>query len=234
MKLVVMAVWLVVAGSTLSAGPVYSYYQFSGNLNDSGSAGVNRSILTGTDSYTNPGPTVPYPNVASLNLFPSTAVQFNSGFALDTPGDWTLEFYLNPGTTNPADIFWTTISNQDSNRFNIFLDGDGLGGDRLNLDYRDSSGTLHPLLNSEQPGGVAANFSIPINVWTFVAIVRSGTTYAVYFNGNASPTASATDGTGGNPTENLPTSTGWTINGREQQKRVLSVLRTVGRAANHE
>ncbi len=194
-------------------------YRFSGNLNDSGSNGLNGSVLNGSAVYSSNAAPTPYANTQSLDLSGSNsndAFQFSSAFPFDTAGNATLEFYLNPSVAGTGDIFWTTSSNQDANRFNIFTLSNGQGGNTLNVDYRDSGGGLHPLLNTEV-GGVLVDYAIPVNEWTFVALVRSGQTYCVYFNSNNSATACATDGTGPNPAENLPTSVGWTINGRLQQ-----------------
>jgi hypothetical protein len=73
------------------------------------------------------------------------------------------------------------------------------------MDYRDSTplGIQHGVIST-------AAGSIPDGVWTFVAIVKSGDNWSVYLNGSSSPVS-----TSSTPSENYPTSTGWTIDGRQ-------------------
>lgn len=96
----------------------------------------------------------------------------------------------------------------------------GGAGWSFNVDYREPDGTLHSLLNSEQPDGVTIPYAVPAEEWTFIALVRSGDTYSVYFNNDQTPVASAIDV---NP--NLPTDAGWLINGWIQQSGLIDELR---------
>jgi hypothetical protein len=198
----------LVSGSALLATTL-DYYRFNNDLSDSANAAHAGSVLAGVPGFSANVPSTPFANSASLSLGSGDAVQLNYAFPFDSPGDATLEFYVNPGSFNSGDIFWTTSGGGDANRFNIFLLNNLTGGYSLNIDYRQPDGTLHTLLNSEQPGGTQVNFAIPVGQWTFIAIVRSGNTYSVFFNHDTTPTASATDSS---PV--LPNSSGWTLNGR--------------------
>ena len=208
-----------------SAGTI-AYYRFEGDL--SNSAGTGGGSVIGHELYSpsTPSPIVPQtglPNNQSLGLG-LTSVEFNYPFPFNAPGDATLEFWLNPAQLGGGlyqGILWTTTVCCDNNRFNIFLkDNMGGAGWSFNVDYREPDGTLHSLLNSEQPDGVTIPYAVPAEEWTFIALVRSGDTYSVYFNNDQTPVASAIDV---NP--NLPTDAGWLINGWIQQSGLIDELR---------
>jgi hypothetical protein len=191
------------------------YYRFENNLSNSAGTGTAGYVLGGgSASYSTSVPVAIVPNTgladtASLSLSPSAPVAFSYAFPFDTPGDATLEFWVNPtaSPTGEEDLFWTTMAGGDANRFNIFL-YPYAGGLSFELDYRDANGTIHPIFNP-QYGGPLIPYVLPYNAWTFVAVVRSGNTYSVYFDDDSTPAATNTD-----PDPNLPTSTGWTLDGR--------------------
>ncbi len=218
-----------------AAATTVDYYRFGGNLNDSGNLGQNGSVLSGSVAYSTSVPTAVVPQTGAANgnsLSLSSGADsmiVNAPFQFHSAGDATMEFWLNPTNLagNYEGLFWTRSDLTDSNRFNIFLKNNGAGGYSINFDYREPNGTLHGLLNSEQPGagGVTIPFNIPINAWTFVAFVRSGNTYSAYLNGSQTPAAIAIDGTGGNPAPNLPTSSGWEFNSWNGNTVLLDELR---------
>jgi Concanavalin A-like lectin/glucanases superfamily/PEP-CTERM motif len=191
-----------------------AYYRFDGgNLVDStGVSAHNGTVWAGggTPGYSSTVPVNPIPltgaaNTTSLSLATNTTVDFNYAFPFNGTNG-TLEFWIDPDTSGPAtygdhDIFWTTTAGGwDGNRFNISIASHG-----LSMDYRDATyfGNQHGVIST--PAG-----SIPDGVWTFVAIVKSGDNWSVYLNGSSSPVSTSTT-----PSENYPTSTGWTIDGRQ-------------------
>jgi hypothetical protein len=191
-----------------------AYYRFEGNLGDS-AGGSSGSMLAGNATYSSSMPvtTIPQNNLAnteSFSLAANSIVSFNYSFPFNTPGEATLEFWIRPTqSVHEQDVFWTTTVGGDANRFNVFLGNNISGGSTFNFDYREPNGTLHPLFNSQQPGGITIPYALPLNEWTFVAVTRTGNTYKTYFNNSQSAAATAIDT---NP--NLPTSEGWTLNGR--------------------
>jgi len=133
-------------------------------------------------------------------------IDFNYAFPFNGTNG-TLEFWIDPDTSGPSthgdhDVFWTRTSGGDRDRFNISINGNTHG---LSMDYRDSTyfGIQHGVISTPTN-------SIPDGVWTFVAIVKSGDNWSVYLNGSSSPVS-----TSSTPSENYPTSIGWTIDGRQ-------------------
>jgi hypothetical protein len=81
------------AGST-------AYYRFENNLSDS-AGGPGGSMLSGSDIYTTSVPVTTIPqnglaDIRSLLLAPITIPSFNYAFPFNTPGNATLEFWVNP------------------------------------------------------------------------------------------------------------------------------------------
>lgn len=124
----------------------------------------------------------------------------NSTFPFHTPGDATLDFWLKFSPLGHQSVFWTRPDDDDGNRFNIFVNGDGTFG----FDYRTPSGDLHELVGS---GGIWTGVPIAPDTWTLLAITRVGNVYSVYRDG-----ALVASGTDVSP--DLPTSTGWQFSGR--------------------
>jgi uncharacterized protein (TIGR03437 family) len=184
------------------AADVLYYYRFENNYADSGSGARTASVLTGTPAFNGSVPAAAIPrtgqsNTASLSLNTSAALVFNYVFPFNTLTNATLEFYVKPSSlATEQDVFWTTTSGGDRNRFNLGITTSG----SIFFDYRDQSGALHQL------GGSASGGIIP-NQWNFVAIVKIGNSYSIYVN-NLAPVVKV------DSIPNLPTSTQWTINGR--------------------
>ena len=186
-----------------------AYYRFENgpagsvatSITDSSGNGRNGSIL-GSPIYSSSVPPNQANDTLSLSLGSADGAVFNYPFPFNTLANATLEFWVNPSVTSvqyPV-LFWTTTGSGDQNRFNItVVPGSGVG-----MDYREPNGTLHSLV------GVGGN-AVPVGRWTFVAFVKQGNTYTLYVNN--SPVSTVTDI---NP--NLPTSTGWTINGRATEQ----------------
>jgi len=191
--------------ATAAFGGTVAYYRFDGStLNDStGNASQNGTMSSGSASYSStvPGATVPQTgqsNTQSISLGASNYPLFNYAFPFDTLANATLEFWVNPSQLNGEnDMFWTTLGSGDQNRYNIFL---GSAGD-FRMDYREPAGNLHTLAD-------VAN-AVSIGQWTFLAITKSGSTYSVYVNNATTPSSTVTDSS-----PNLPTSSGWTLDGR--------------------
>lgn len=198
----IVVVALVLSPGAAVAGAVVDL-SFEGNLLDSSGNGNNAAVLTGSPGYSNnvPVSVVPgtgQPNTQSLSLGTGASIAVSSAFPFDYLPDATLEFWVNPNSvSSEQDLFWTTTGGGDTNRFNI---GIGAGGGVF-MDYREPGGTDHSLVS----GG-----SVSANQWTFVAIVKSGNTYTLYVND-----VDVSQVTDSSPT--LPTSTGWTINGRADE-----------------
>jgi len=182
-----------------------AYYRFENgpagsvatSITDSSGNGHNGSVL-GSPIYSSAVPANQTDDTLSLSLGTADGVTFNYPFPFNTLANATLEFWVNPSVTSVQypSLFWTTTASGDQNRFNItVVPGGGVG-----IDYREPNGNLHSLV------GVGGN-AVPVGQWTFVAFVKNGNTYTLYVNN--SPVSTVTDS---NP--NLPTSTGWTINGR--------------------
>jgi hypothetical protein len=176
-------------------------YRFENNLSDSGANNQPASILAGSPAFSAnvPSATVPQtgaPNNASLSFATSDSLALNYAFPFDTLTNATLEFYLKPiSVSSEQDLFWTTNAGGDTNRFNIGVSGGG----NIFMDYREPNSNLHSLGSSSQ--------TLTAGQWNFIAITKSASTYAIYVNNALGSTV-----TDSGP--NLPTSTGWTINGR--------------------
>ena len=72
----------------------------------------------------------------------------NSPFPFHQLGDASLEFWLNTPATGHQSVFWTRADDEDTNRFNIFVNDDSTFG----FDYRSPSGELHSLVDLFAPG----------------------------------------------------------------------------------
>ena len=118
---------------------------------------------------------------ASLNgttqsfLSPTTGTNANFVQA----GDFTVEAWYRPtNVTGSHSLF--TLGPDPANRYVFFLSGTSVASNFYG-------------------GGVTTYTStVPINTWTHIAVVRSGTTVSVYINGTASVTTDTQSGTIGN------------------------------------
>jgi Ca2+-binding RTX toxin-like protein len=126
-------------------------------------------------------------------------VSFPSTFLFHRLMDATLEFWLKFQPLSHGSVFWTRPDSIDTDRFNIFVNGDSTIG----FDYRGPSGELHPLV-----GICCTGIPVPRDTWTHVAITRTGNVYRLYVNGVLKATATDAD-------PDLPTAAGWGISGRE-------------------
>jgi len=195
--------------SSTAFATVIDYYRFENNLIDSGTGAHNATVLAGSPTFSSSVPAATIPQTGqsdtkSLSMATADALLFSYAFPFDSLTNATLEFYVDPASvSSEQDLFWTTTGSGDQNRFNIGINSSG----SLFMDYRDNSGNpgvLHLSLGS-------AASSITANQWNFVAIVKSGNSYSIYVN-NLSPVTTV------DSSPNLPTSTGWTINGRATEQ----------------
>jgi hypothetical protein len=196
---------------TSASAAVIAQYNFDGNLVDAtGNSSQNGSVLAGSPSFSsNVSPAGGCCSPMSLQLGPSDAVSFNYPFpfnttdSLVTSGE-TLRFWVNPSfVSSEQDIFWTTTSSGDTNRFNIGINSAG----RPFIDWRDPSGTLHLSLVS--------SIAIAANTWTELDYVKQKIgpgfeVWLIFVNGVLA--GQSTD------ESTLPNSTGWTINGRATEQ----------------
>ena len=203
---------LMIATLTLSGAAfanTVAYYRFDNgiagsvatSITDSSGNGRNGSAL-GSPIYSSSVPPNQGAGTRSLSLGSADGAIFNYPFPFNTLANATLEFWVNPSVTSVQypSLFWTTNASGDQNRFNITL----VPGGQVSMDYRDPNGVLHLSFGS------GAN-SVPIGQWTFIAFVKNGNTYTLYVNNAAVSTVT-------DSSPNLPTSTGWTINGRAAEQ----------------
>jgi hypothetical protein len=125
-------------------------------------------------------------------------VAFGSVFPFHQPGDAALDFWLKFTPDIHRSVFWTRIGTDDTNRFNIFVNGNGTFG----FDYRSPTGALHKLV-----GDLDQGITVPSDTWTHLVISRTGNTYSLFRNGSLVRTVT-------DIAPDLPTSVGWTISGR--------------------
>jgi hypothetical protein len=208
------------AGAGSVSAATHDYFRFEDGapgapLNSAINQGTNNvagSIQSGQPHY---GLSVPLPvvprtgadNTGSLSVSSTDALLFSPGFLFDTEPFATLEFWVKPAVAGgESDIFWTSPSSTDINRFNIGIFDDSISQNLPFIDYRDSAGTTHVLGNSQ--------VSIPAGEWSFVAYVKSRDTYSIYINSSTTQgkTVLVSRVTDGNPM--LPMSAQWTVNGR--------------------
>jgi hypothetical protein len=211
MKRLALLLLAILTLSAAAAAGTIAYYRFedgpsgsvASSITDSSGNGNTGAVLSGGPRYNSSVPISPIPqtgapDLLSLSFGTGDSAAFNYAFPFDTLTNATLEFWVDPtSTVGENDIFWTTTGSADTNRFNIRIAPGGAFG----VDYRTPTGTLHSLLL----GG-----SVPAGQWSFIALVKSGNTYTAYING--------TQITHNDVSPNLPTSTGWTINGRATEQ----------------
>ena len=113
----------------------------------------------------------------------STAFIFPTG-AAGASSDFTVEAWYYPtNVTGSHSLF--TLGPDPDNRYVFFLDGTSVASNLYG-------------------GGVTTyTTTVPINTWTHIAVVRSGTIVSVYINGSASATTDTQAGTLGNGVLNI-------------------------------
>jgi hypothetical protein len=167
----------------------------------------NGSLLIGAPRFSSSVPVRVIPQTGATDKFAASfgsgdASKFSFAFPFDTLISATLEFWVHPNLGSEHDIFWTTLHGGDLNRFNIGL----TPSHQAFIDYREANGTLHQL-------GVGHDV-VPAGQWTFIAFVKHGSTYSIYMNGPSTSHATRLESSKIDTAPHLPTSVGWTINGR--------------------
>ncbi|HEY3246520.1 MAG TPA: thrombospondin type 3 repeat-containing protein [Phycisphaerae bacterium] len=146
-------------------------------------------------------------NALSLEFNGAQSALFGGQFILHRAyGDATLDFFIKVPNQDHHSIFWTRADDGDANRFNIAVNPDGGFG----FDYRSPGGELHVF----DAGG--SLFSIPLDSWHHVAIVRIANTYSFYLDGQFQISQEDAD-------PDLPDSPQWSISGRGGFQLVGSV-----------
>lgn len=209
-----MRQFLVFPMFLLSASPVWAgtvaFYNFDGSpTHDASGNGRDATILGEVPPVvSNDGPH----GEGAITLGMYNGLQFDYPFPFNS-GNATLEFWVKvDDASKQNDIFWTnTICDSgacDSNRYNIEA-----SGGTFYVDYRPifdenlggwSYSVIQPVLSTSQD-------TFASGVWTFVALVKDGNTFSVYFNGDQTPNQSFTVPANGSA---YPTSSAWTLNGR--------------------
>ena len=135
---------------------------------DSSGNGLNGTILTGSPTFSSNGP--PGGGSFSGNFGSNDAAAFAYTFPFNTQTNATLQFWVNPGfsTGHEGDIFWTTTGSGDTNRFNIGINPSA----QPFIDYRSSSGVLHPLATS--------SVAIAANQWSLIEYDKQGNDYSIF------------------------------------------------------
>ena len=98
---------------------------------------------------------------------------------LNLTGDFTVEGWFYPTNVTGAHALWT-FGQASAGRYTVQLNGTAL------------------LTNLYGAGSTNYTSTVPINTWTHIAMVRSGTTVKIYINGTASVTTDTQSGTIGN------------------------------------
>lgn len=127
--------------------------------------------------------TGPADSAVSLTLNEASAsaqaVRFQSTFPFNLPSDATVTFWLKSPFASHAAIIWcgsNLLEFNNTNFFQIFVNTDGTIG----VNYREPTGALHCLGGTCSPSG---GTPFPVNQWFHFALVRSGTNYRIYKNG---------------------------------------------------
>jgi len=102
-----------------------------------------------------------------------------SNASLDLAGDFTVEGWFYPTNVTGAHALWT-FGQASAGRYTVQLSGTSV------------------LSNLYGAGSTTYTSTVPINTWTHIAMVRSGTTVNIYINGTASTTTDTQSGTIGN------------------------------------
>ena len=98
---------------------------------------------------------------------------------LNMSGDFTVEGWFYPTNVTGAHALWT-VGQASAGRYTVQLNGTSV------------------LTNLYGSGSTNYTSTVPINTWTHIAMVRSGTTVKIYINGTASATTDTQSGIIGN------------------------------------
>jgi hypothetical protein len=136
---------------------------------------------------------MPGSNITTSASFNGTTqyLSLTSSSAFTQIGNLTVEAWYYPtNVTGPHTLF--CLGTEATDRFVVALDGTSV--------------------TSNYFGGTTLTYTstVPINTWTHIAVVRSGTTVSVYINGTASATTDTQSGTLGNGTLNISADSGGT------------------------
>ena len=211
------------SGMSYNTSATIDYYRFetgpSGakvtKVVDSGTGRHNGTILAGSPTFSSqvPVPIIPHTGKTdnfSLQFATGDAASFAFEFPFQTLTAATLEFWVNPTQINAEnDLFWTTtaVDSGDANRFNIGI----TAGGGIFIDYRDPNGVLHQL-------GSTSGGMLTAGEWSFIAYVKNANTYKIYVNNSQTSGVTKLLSTVTDTSPNLPTSTGWTLNGRSVEQ----------------
>jgi hypothetical protein len=136
-------------------------------------------------------------------------VRFGYPFPFEKRSNATLQFWIYPLIASEADVFWTTSSAGDKNRFII-----GYNSNKQPfINYKDSAGTLHALGTGRDP--------LTPGQWSFLAFVKAGSTYTIYQNDNRTAHKTVLESTVVDKSPKLPTGTQWFLNGRAKAQPSL-------------
>ena len=115
----------------------------------------------------------------SVSFNGSSQYLSTSNAGLNLTGDFTVEGWFYPTNVTGAHALWT-FGQASAGRYTVQLNGTAL------------------LTNLYGAGSTNYTSTVPINTWTHIAMVRSGTTVKIYINGTASVTTDTQSGTIGN------------------------------------
>ena len=171
-----------------------AYYPFDGNASDMSGNSHDGTVIgatLGSDRHGVTGKAYSFDGV-------DDHLTFSQRFIFNQNGDAALSLWIKSNllpNNNQGSYLYSTTSSVDSNRFNFRLNVNSSSHLRLNLDYRESSQTIHTLNTYE---------NLAVNSWTQVIYSRIGHNYSLYVDGTLI-------GTVADNSPNLPTATGWVL-----------------------
>lgn len=156
---------------------------FDGRLNgatlDHGSYIRANGVMVATDHTSSPD-NIDNSAVGGSASFSGTGQYLSTNNAnLNLTGDFTVEGWFYPTNVTGFHALWT-FGQASAGRYTVQLSGTSV------------------LSNLYGAGSTTYTSTVPINTWTHIAMVRSGTTVKVYINGVASATTDTQSGTIGN------------------------------------
>jgi hypothetical protein len=162
-------------------------------------------------------------NVTTEPKLGATAIDFRSGGSVtaadsadwDFPGDFAIDFWIKLASVPYSFIIVHRNYPANTGSWHAYLNSNGVA--QMNFDAYNSSGTA--LI------GMQSSATIPIGVWTHVAITRSGSTARMFFNGVQVATDTTASGTIGGDGDllrigDLPNYAGDSFNGWLDEIRI--------------